>query len=196
MNIENLPKQKVYLVDMDGVLAQYYNQFLKRWRQEYPDRDFIHEEDLQAHDLDKSYPEAYRDDINLIISAPDFFESLDPLPGAIEGIKELAKHNKVFICTAPSIHNTRCAHGKTKWVRKHLGKEWLRNLIITKDKTVVHGDFLIDDKPDIKGHLNPSWEHILYDQSYNRREDQSHKKRMTWKKGLFELEENEFIKQS
>ena len=38
-----------------------------------------------------------------------------------------------------------------EWVEHHLGWKWINKLIVTKDKTVVSGDLLIDDKPIIKG---------------------------------------------
>ncbi|MCT7149596.1 hypothetical protein M1196_23400, partial [Salmonella enterica subsp. enterica serovar Oranienburg] len=50
-------------------------------------------------------------------------------------------------------------------------------MIITTDKTLVRGDILIDDKPVISGELPEystgtnharSWEHVIFDQSYNR----------------------------
>lgn len=37
------------------------------------------------------------------------------------------------------------------WVEKHLGHEFLEQVILTRDKTLITGDILIDDKPDILG---------------------------------------------
>lgn len=37
------------------------------------------------------------------------------------------------------------------WIEKHLGYDFLDQIILTRDKTVVTGDILIDDKPDILG---------------------------------------------
>lgn len=37
------------------------------------------------------------------------------------------------------------------WVEKHLGHEFLEQVILTRDKTLIAGDILIDDKPDIVG---------------------------------------------
>lgn len=50
-------------------------------------------------------------------------------------------------------------------------------MIVTKDKTLVHGDLLIDDKPRVTGTRSPAWQHVLYDQPYNRHVDAQ---RMTW----------------
>ncbi len=37
------------------------------------------------------------------------------------------------------------------WVEKHLGYDFLEQVILTRDKTLIAGDILIDDKPDILG---------------------------------------------
>jgi len=60
-----------------------------------------------------------------------------------------------------------CHSEKAQWVEKHLGSYWLKKLIITKDKTVVYGNVLIDDKHPITGALKPMWDQIVYDQPYN-----------------------------
>lgn len=40
----------------------------------------------------------------------------------------------------------------------------------------VTGDILIDDKPSVTGVESPEWEHVLFDQPYNR--DVKDKRRM------------------
>lgn len=104
-----------------------------------------------------------------IMNESGFFLSIKPINGAIEALKEMKKEgHTVFIVTSPLSNNDHCVPEKYKWVENHLGKEWTRNLIITKDKTVVSGDYLIDDKPSVIGVSKPSWEHIYFDHSYNR----------------------------
>lgn len=44
-----------------------------------------------------------------------------------------------------------CVCVQYAWVEKHLGHEFLEQVILTRDKTVITGDILIDDKPDILG---------------------------------------------
>jgi 5'-nucleotidase len=51
-------------------------------------------------------------------------------------------------------------------------------MIIIRDKTLVKGDFLIDDKPEVKGNQQPEWEYILYSQPYN--QGGTSRRRMTW----------------
>lgn len=37
------------------------------------------------------------------------------------------------------------------WVEKHFGPDFLEQIVLTRDKTVVSADLLIDDRPDITG---------------------------------------------
>ena len=38
-----------------------------------------------------------------------------------------------------------------EWVQRYLGRSFMQRLILTRDKTIVNGDLLIDDLPVIKG---------------------------------------------
>lgn len=74
-----------------------------------------------------------------------FFLDLKPLEGAIEGMKTLQTKYSVYILTRPSIKNTNCYTEKAEWVKKYLGEEMLEKMIICPDKSLVKGDYLIDD---------------------------------------------------
>ncbi|XP_055032100.2 5'(3')-deoxyribonucleotidase, mitochondrial isoform X2 [Misgurnus anguillicaudatus] len=106
-----------------------------------------------------------------IWESKDFFMELDPLPGGVEAVKEMSKmeNTDVFICTSPIKHYSYCPYEKYAWVEKHLGPNFLEQIILTRDKTIVTGDVLIDDKPDILGvEPNPTWEHILFSACHNK----------------------------
>lgn len=104
-----------------------------------------------------------------IQSAKDFFYNLKPIDGALEALKEMEQLGyNVYIVSSPSVRGDYCHSDKNRWLKDHLGEKWARRLILTKDKTLVHGDYLIDDKPYIHGIVSkPSWKHVTYAQSYN-----------------------------
>lgn len=59
---------------------------------------------------------------------------------------------------------------KYAWVREWLGEDFLSRIVVTRDKTVVGGRVLIDDKPKISGCLSEEerdWVHVIFEQSYN-----------------------------
>jgi 5'(3')-deoxyribonucleotidase len=90
-----------------------------------------------------------------------FYENLEPLPGAIEGFKTLQSKYKVKILTRPSILNPFSYTEKRVSVEKHLGFNTVKDLILSCDKTMVKGDFLIDDLIQ-EGDYKPEWELIQF----------------------------------
>lgn len=74
-----------------------------------------------------------------------FFLDLEPIEGAIEGVKTLQTKYDVWILTRPSIKNTHCYTEKAEWIKKYLGEDMLNKMILCPDKSLVKGEFLIDD---------------------------------------------------
>jgi len=74
-----------------------------------------------------------------------FFFDLEPIEGAIEGINNLMTKYDVWILTRPSIKNTNCYTEKAEWIKKYFGEDFLEKLILCPDKSLVKGDYLIDD---------------------------------------------------
>lgn len=180
--IEKMPRG-TYLVDMDGVLFDYAGGFEKKWNTMYPNLQPFNSKTQKNFYIENNMPEEYKSLIEQIADSDElFFAELSPIEGALEGLLKLAEKNPVYICTSPNTKNDYCAYGKIKSVRKHLGDEWVRRTIVTKDKTMVRGDYLIDDKPEITGSFPRSWTHILYDQPYNRHIQTEY--RFNWKGGF------------
>jgi 5'-nucleotidase len=167
------------LVDMDGVLSDFDGEFLKRWRERYPDKFYVPIEERTTFYVKEQYPNELKPLVSEIVGEPGFFRNMMPIHGGIEALAEMDNlGHEVFICTSPLSRYQNCVLEKFVWVEKHLGSNWVNRIILTKDKTLVKGDYLIDDKPEIKGMENtPSWEHIIYDRPYNRG---INKRRITW----------------
>lgn len=172
--------KKIILVDQDGVLADYQAHQLTLWREEHPEKLWIPVEDIRDYNMDNAYPENLKDLLRSIPERKDFFFNLPVIQGGREALEEMLRCGyDVRICTSPLIAHEFCVPEKFAWVEKHLGVEWANRMILTRDKTLVHGDILIDDKPSIIGIRTPSWTHILYDQPYNRHI--TGQDRLTWK---------------
>ena len=76
-----------------------------------------------------------------------FYASFTPMSGAVEAVKWLLK-SEVFdpyILTAPSVMNPMSYTEKRVWVEQHLGMEMVERLIISPNKSLLKGDYLIDD---------------------------------------------------
>ena len=90
-----------------------------------------------------------------------FFIKLEPIEDAIWAFKELSKHFDVWILTRPSTKNIGCYTEKAQWVLDHLGEEALERLILSCDKTLLKGDYLIDDN-----YWNFDGEHIFFGKDF------------------------------
>lgn len=158
------------LVDMDGVLADFEVEFLNRWRERFPDEPWVALDQRQGFPLRKDYPQRFRGAIGEIIREAGFYRALPPIDGGKEALEAMQDCDvDVRICTSPLSSSRTCMQEKVDWVEEFLGRGWVERLIITRDKTVVAADVLIDDRPEVTGaEAMPPWEHVLFDQPYNR----------------------------
>lgn len=74
-----------------------------------------------------------------------FYANLKPLPGAVEAFHELAKWYDVYIASTPSWINPHSWGEKREWVEGYLGEAAFKRLILTHNKSLLKGDYLIDD---------------------------------------------------
>lgn len=173
-----LKKTMLILIDQDGVLADFDRGFYNAWQASdnaYPAIEPQHRRNFYVKD---DYPKDIQADAVDIITAKGFFRDLPAIAGAVESLNQLLDlGHDVRICTSPLNIYKNCVQEKYEWVEQHLGLDFIARMIVTKDKTVVHGDVLIDDKPVVTGSRIPAWQHIVYDQPYNRHIDA---RRMTW----------------
>jgi 5'-nucleotidase len=123
-------KAKIIYVDMDDVLCDYKNAYANA---------------LQ-NNPDIKYPQ----------SQIDFYRKLKPIDGAIEGFNYLYKQAifDVYILTAPSVKNPLCYLEKRLWIEDYFGLDVAGKLIISPNKGLLKGDFLIDDLVNGRGQEN------------------------------------------
>jgi 5'(3')-deoxyribonucleotidase len=118
---------KIIYIDMDDVLCDYTTAY-KQSRTSYPDEKF---------------PQ----------SRIGFFLDFKPINGAVDAFKYLSSlaDHEVYILTAPSEYNPNSYSEKRLWVEKYLGFETVPRLIISSNKGLLKGDYLIDDYIEGKG---------------------------------------------
>lgn len=167
------------LLDQDGVLADFEHAFIAAWRERHPDIAPIEFEARKSFHILEDYPEDLRAKAEAIYTAPGFIRNLPPVPGAIDAVRELmALGMDVRICSSPLRQYDNNVLEKYQWIEQHLGRAATERLILTRDKTLVQGDLLIDDRPRIEGAVRPRWQHVIYDAPYNRHE--TGRLRLTW----------------
>ena len=160
------------LVDQDNVLADFDAAFRAHWRDRYPDLPCVEPAARRAFNPVDDLPREYREAGIELYSSSGFFQSIPPIAGAYSALHSMLELGwNVRICTSPIARYRHCIAEKFSWVEEHLGVEWVRRIVLTSDKTLVHGDWLVDDKPHITGSREPSWRHALFDSPHNRHID-------------------------
>jgi len=82
-----------------------------------------------------------------------FFANLIPKKGTVEAIKALIQSEKFepYVLTAPSTRNPFSYTEKRVWIEKYFGYDFVDKLIICANKSLLKGDYLIDDNTSGKG---------------------------------------------
>ena len=175
---------------MDGPLANLELGFLHVWQARFPKEFFIPIEKRKKSHLTQEYPNNLRGKIESILNTRGFFLNLPPVESGIEAVKEMISdnRNKILICSSGIYANKNSIGEKRFWLEKYLGQDVARYAVFTKDKTVIRGDYLIDDNPSVEiGTYTPEWKYIIFDQPFNK--NSKHKLRIksdwsNWRKVL------------
>lgn len=113
---------KILYVDMDNVLVDF-NRLLK-------------DNNLNTKDEIDSF----------VDNTEGIFLNLEPIKGAIEAFNFLSKHFETYILTTAPWKNESAWTDKRRWVEKYLPENGTKKLIITHNKGLNKGDYLIDDR--------------------------------------------------
>lgn len=92
---------------------------------------------------------------------PGFFANLQPIEGAIEAFKLLHERFDVYILSTAPWSNPHAWSEKRLWVEKHLGEYAFKRLILSHNKGLLRGEYLIDDRT-LNGVTDFQGEHIHF----------------------------------
>lgn len=163
-------------LDLDGVMADW-DGYLDERLDLIPElHDFPRQPERGWNTFADADPR-HKKAVYEILEHPEFYGSLQPIPGAIKAYQKmrLDGHDVIFV-SSPWASNPMGFQAKANWLFKHFGQTARANLILAGDKTLIYCDALVDDKPVIKGRLldpkgpfigAPAWERIFFTQSYN-----------------------------
>ncbi len=129
------------LVDLDGVLVDFFGSMAKALNLPWEPRDCRGE-----YDPGRMF--ALPTDL-FSLFGPDFWEAADPMPDGLAILKaacDAVGRDQVWLCSSPT-HESSSAMGKLRWVEKHLDIHWGRRYIFTPDKFLLANErtILIDD---------------------------------------------------
>jgi len=140
--LSTLNKQfmKTLYIDMDNVLVDFPSAF--------------------AH-FDVEILEKYADDKDEI---PHIFSKMKPLKNAIASVTFLANHFEVYILSTAPWENPTAWSDKLLWIKKYLPKIAHKRLILSHNKHLNIGEYLIDDRL-ANGVSKFTGEHIYFGQN-------------------------------
>ncbi|WP_440999505.1 5' nucleotidase, NT5C type [Fodinibius sp. SL11] len=93
--------------------------------------------------LSKETYREYEDDLDEV---PGFFRDLPPIEGALEAFHKLSEHYDLYILSTAPWRNPSAWIDKLLWVKKHLPDAAHKRLILSHNKHLNRGDYLIDDR--------------------------------------------------
>lgn len=111
--------KKIVYIDMDGVVADWEKAAC------LPKGEWIPEEKLNT--------------------GQGFYQNLELIEGASDALKTLSEHYDLYFLSTPEWANPYCWMEKRLWVEQHFGELMFKRLILTHQKKLLRGDFLIDD---------------------------------------------------
>jgi len=152
------------LLDMDGVVADFMRSLLKHYN--YLTRENVSINDIHGIKTSKYVGDPFT--LNRVKDSVGFIRNLEPMPGAIEGVRTLNKwgHEIVFVSNGTNCPTS--GHEKRDWLKYYFGDLWkFPKLVLTYHKFLVRGDCLVDDNPKNLENLDSSTTPLLYHHHYN-----------------------------
>lgn len=77
---------------------------------------------------------------------PGIFALMQPMPGAIEAYHELSELFDTYILSTAPWENPSAWSDKLEWVKRHLGAPAHKRLILSHNKQLNAGHYLVDDR--------------------------------------------------
>lgn len=128
---------KRLLIDMDGVLADIYQQFINY---EYQDTGLMPSlKDLSG----KPEHEAFKNHDTYVNSA-NFFYSASPIEDSVGAVKKLNDRYEVFIVSSATQFPLSLTE-KMNWISAHFPFLHWKQIVLCGTKEIINGDIMIDD---------------------------------------------------
>ena len=140
---------KILYIDMDNVLVDFPTAFPQ---------------------IKNEILEKYADDKDEI---PGIFSLMLPIEGAVDAFNQLSQKYDTYILSTAPWENPSAWSDKLVWVKTYLGQQAHKRLILSHNKNLNKGDYLIDDRlangvKDFQGeHIHfktdkfPNWQAVL-----------------------------------
>ena len=114
--------KKILYIDMDNVLVDFQS------------------------GIDKTNEDVRTEYAGHLDEVPGIFSLMKPLLGAVEAYKQLVVEFDTYILSTSPWENPSAWSDKLIWVKEYLGEDARKRLILTHNKDLNIGHFLVDDR--------------------------------------------------
>ena len=132
------------ILDQDDVLAATHGKLAQIILNEFGTNlthEALHQGPFQQHLSPEDQKRLYK-----LIHEPGFFADIPVMPNAYESVLELSKKYEIFVATA-AMEFPNSFRDKYDWLHTHFDFIPWSNIIFCGDKSILSGDYLIDDMP-------------------------------------------------
>lgn len=136
------PRRRPVLVDVDGVIADFCGKV-----SEYIEDRFDIEIDRSKiySDVREEADGLWDDSCEAYIRSEGFAQTLDELPGGVEGVKKIMKERDVVFVTSPYDSSPTWCFDRFAWLKERFDIT-RDDIIFARDKRFIDGITLIDDR--------------------------------------------------
>lgn len=156
-------------IDMDGVLADVYSQFIRMHAKEFGKELLL--ADLEGKTEAEAFPGLLKH-----VNSKGFFRDAPLIEGCQEQLRKLNEKYKVFIVSA-AMEFPGGLTEKQSWLNEHFPFITWRQMIFCGSKEIINCDIMIDDH--FKNLDYFSGETILFTQPHNKLANSKHHKRVS-----------------
>lgn len=153
------------IVDFDNTIADSAKEIINIYNYLY-DETCIHKTNEIKWDFDGIIPKERLCEMLEYFERKEFFDTLKPIDGAYDVLKQLSKDNEVIIV---SKHPSSSSSLKREWIRKHF--PFINRCVfldqVGMDKSVIHGDVVIDDNLECLESITAKYKICFGDYAYN-----------------------------
>lgn len=161
----------VLLLDMDGPLADFDRHFFDVANAKGFRVDCDPSTQTCRFATDHVIDTQERNEMRRTINNTRWFRELPVTEGAFEGVERLlalqdAGEVEMWVVSKPLEANPFCRDDKAAWLSEHFPGLTGR-LILAPDKSIVHGDILLDDAPHTEWMSRAHWTPVIFTAPWN-----------------------------
>lgn len=134
----------IICVDVDETIAKLHEVWLDRYNKKYDDD--LQTDDVTDWEIHRFVKPECNFDIYRMLECDDMYDEVQPVPGALETVEWIRGRGHRVVFVSSTVRQTFDA--KLDWLGRHGFTDKRKDFVAARDKSLVRGDFLIDDNYD------------------------------------------------